>query len=151
MSEKKFNRYKYLLSSAKYRKIEVDLTVYEYNFLLKKGCAYCGVCVLETRGCALDRVDSNKGYFFTNCFACCKICNIAKNSLTQREFFLWVNRIYHHLDNQIKGKTNNLNFYEPGEWKQATDDFQNTKQNKKSKRIKLKFSWTGAPIDESTI
>lgn len=34
----------------------------------------------------IDRIDSKKGYYKNNIVPCCKNCNTAKNSLTQKEF-----------------------------------------------------------------
>ena len=44
----------------------------------------------------IDRIDNNLGYTTENTVPCCKICNCAKNTMTQEEFRAWVKRIYKH-------------------------------------------------------
>lgn len=41
----------------------------------------------------LDRVDNAAGYESGNVVACCKICNVAKNSLSVDEFKTWLRRV----------------------------------------------------------
>lgn len=42
----------------------------------------------------LDRVDTSRGYETDNVIPCCLICNFAKNDLTQKEFFNWIEKIH---------------------------------------------------------
>lgn len=44
----------------------------------------------------IDRIDSNIWYLNSNTVACCKICNIAKSTLTKDEFFTRINRVYNY-------------------------------------------------------
>jgi hypothetical protein len=54
--------------------------------LLQADCYYCGVnnCL------GIDRIDNKVGYTVDNSRPCCKICNYAKNTQTETEFFAWV-------------------------------------------------------------
>lgn len=57
--------------------------------LLQADCYYCGVnnCL------GIDRIDNKVGYTVDNSRPCCKICNYAKNTQTETEFFAWVARV----------------------------------------------------------
>ncbi len=44
----------------------------------------------------IDRVDNSRGYTTDNIVPCCKICNMAKQTLTQQEFYTWVKRVFKH-------------------------------------------------------
>jgi len=78
----------------------------EFERLVNQECFYCGSppnqiitgnkyngsCVHN----GIDRVDNSKGYAIDNCVPCCKHCNYAKGSRTQKEFFEWINEAYNH-------------------------------------------------------
>ncbi len=93
-----------------------DILLYD-EFLEKSGepCFYCGLKYskeIEDRLCetktkkkmsntivrisGIDRVDPKKNYLNSNTVSCCKYCNFAKNSMTQKEFYEWIERVYHH-------------------------------------------------------
>jgi hypothetical protein len=92
---------------AKNRGIDFGLSREEVKQLTKSNCAYCGVAPerMHTRTwkkgsksspyiCnGIDRVDNNKGYTLSNCVACCKVCNIAKRSMSLDEFLVWIDRL----------------------------------------------------------
>lgn len=42
----------------------------------------------------IDRIDSRKGYSVGNVVSCCRLCNTAKNSLSQSEFKKMITKIY---------------------------------------------------------
>ena len=84
-----------------------------FSLLSKSPCKYCGLeyskkiedrlneskskkrlsnHVLKCNG--IDRVDSSKGYTEENSVACCKYCNIAKNTMRESDFFNWIKRAY---------------------------------------------------------
>ena len=69
-------------ASAKQRKIEFTLERQTVISILSNKCYYCGT----TKQLGLDRIDNQKGYVEGNVTACCYRCNVAKNTLTQREF-----------------------------------------------------------------
>lgn len=87
-------QYKYLQSGAKSRKIELDLTEDQARLLYQAPCTYCGG---NTVGLNLDRVDSNKGYTYTNVVPCCKICNYMKHVLSKEEFLSHILKIVNHI------------------------------------------------------
>ena len=90
--------------SAKKRGINFDISRIDFLDITQCDCYYCGASPSNEKIVGdinfmyngLDRVDSSKGYSVSNCVPCCKICNIAKNTLSIEEFKEWVNRIYHH-------------------------------------------------------
>lgn len=47
----------------------------------------------------IDRRNNNLGYSLDNCVACCKICNFAKNTMSENEFISWINKVYTHVRN----------------------------------------------------
>jgi hypothetical protein len=90
-----------LRSSAKHRNIRVDLDVNKYQMLVNMGCHYCGISLENENGYCLDRVDSSRGYIFSNVVGCCKTCNIAKSSMGVWEFVAWLKRAYKHTTEAI--------------------------------------------------
>lgn len=90
-------------NNAKKRNISWELSDKEVDNIIHKPCFYCGNVdsnKMVTKGCpdgyqynGIDRIDSNKGYIVSNAVPCCKICNIAKHDMSQKEFYEWVKRI----------------------------------------------------------
>jgi len=87
----------------------------DFAKLAKSPCKYCGVeyskeiedrlneskknkrlsdHVLKCNG--VDRVDSSKGYTKDNSVPCCKVCNYAKHTMSESDFYRWVKRVYEH-------------------------------------------------------
>ena len=90
---------------AKRRKLYWDLSKQVFERLISANCFYCGTVPLQitktkndtTGRCiynGIDRVNNAKGYIEENCVSCCKICNVAKHTLTQKQFYSWVGRVY---------------------------------------------------------
>lgn len=44
----------------------------------------------------LDRIDSDQNHSANNVVPACWICNRAKNSMKQEEFFAWISQVYNH-------------------------------------------------------
>lgn len=42
----------------------------------------------------IDRKNNNLGYTIKNCVPCCKFCNIAKNNRNEKEFYIWIDKIW---------------------------------------------------------
>lgn len=96
--------YKIYQSNAKRRNIEFLISENEFQELIYKDCFYCGKRALQTskklRGMyynGIDRIDNTKGYIKSNCVTCCKVCNRAKDIMTQKEFEDWVIRVFNNL------------------------------------------------------
>lgn len=77
------NKLKHCKKSAKDRNIEWELTNEFAINLIRSKCYYCDKLVAFN---GLDRIDSNKNYTEDNCVACCKKCNIMKNTHSVNEF-----------------------------------------------------------------
>lgn len=92
----RLNTYK---NGAKRRKIEWDLTFYEFMAFWQIPCYYCGI---EIKTIGLDRADPKKGYTSKNIVACCETCNIMKRDYTMEEFLININKIY---ENATKTET----------------------------------------------
>jgi hypothetical protein len=111
-----YDRYKY---SAKYRELDFNLTIGEFNNITKQDCYYCGVspwrkvfgskCMDYTYN-GIDRVDSYKGYTVDNCVPCCRDCNVAKLDRTKENFYEWVDTIYNHI--HTKQETSNESLFD---------------------------------------
>ncbi len=91
--------------NAANREIFFDLTDTEMVFLFKQNCYWCGAepnTVMKSRkSCyvynGIDRVDNRRGYEISNVVPCCKVCNVAKQAHTEKEFIDWVQRLYNNL------------------------------------------------------
>ena len=74
--------------------------------LTQQSCFYCGLAPAQkyqnkrSPGSGiytyngLDRRDNQIGYTPENTVSCCKLCNLAKRTLTVKEFRVWVKRVY---------------------------------------------------------
>lgn len=101
--------YNSMKTNAKKRGIEFNLSSEEVFSLIEQPCYYCGMNKsnkINTDGYhydepfmynGVDRIDSYKGYSIDNVVTCCKYCNLAKNTMTQMEFFDWIKRVSKHL------------------------------------------------------
>lgn len=72
----------------------------EIGFLIFANCFYCGYepqlrsyIKYDIAFNGIDRINSSKPYIMINCVTCCKVCNIAKNSMTQDRFYEWLDRV----------------------------------------------------------
>ena len=81
--------------AAKARDIEWLLNDEEFNLFWQKPCTYCG-CEIETVG--IDRLESDKGYFFENCVSCCSTCNKMKMELSKDDFINKIKEIIKFLN-----------------------------------------------------
>lgn len=85
-------RYMEIYKDARKRDKIFNLS-YEYVVeLLIGNCKYCGI----SGKLGIDRIDSNLGYIEGNVVSCCKTCNFAKRTMTEKEFYSWINRIAIH-------------------------------------------------------
>lgn len=106
-------QYSHLKRRNKLKGFSDVISLDEFCTISKSPCKYCGLeyskeiedrvneskkqkrlsdHVLKCNG--VDRVDSSKGYTVENSVACCKYCNIAKNTMTESEFYAWIKRVY---------------------------------------------------------
>lgn len=81
-----------------------NLSLEEFRSLASGNCFYCGVEPFNSTNHSersngkfiyngIDRVDNEKGYEKDNVVSCCKICNHAKHTLSQKEFMEYLYRI----------------------------------------------------------
>lgn len=62
------------------RGIEFYLKEYEYNYLKRDKCYYCGQReFIRPNLIGIDRVNSLDSYTYNNCVSCCSCCNYLKN------------------------------------------------------------------------
>lgn len=98
----------YYQRNARTRGLIFSLSKSSFAKLIFGPCHYCGVIGGTTTKTAwsvkrgelratvnngVDRVDSSQGYTDENCVSACKICNLAKSSLSTEEFWHWVTRL----------------------------------------------------------
>lgn len=92
-----YDRYK---SSAKSREIPFELTLEQFNTMIRMDCTYCGAePSMEVRGelfNGLDREDNTKGYYINNVAACCSTCNKMKGTLSSEEFAQKIKDIFNN-------------------------------------------------------
>lgn len=88
---------------AKKRGLVYELDDLYATHLINSDCYYCGMQPLSetrdatydepTRFNGIDRINSNEGYVMGNVVPCCKWCNQAKSTMTQSDFYIWIQRI----------------------------------------------------------
>jgi len=92
----------YKRNSSK-RNLFFDLSIDEFDILIKSNCFYCGIepsQIFYKKGMkfslkynGVDRIDNNLGYKIENCVTACKFCNLAKRGFELNEFMEWINKI----------------------------------------------------------
>jgi len=98
-----YSKYK---CGAERRSYRFNLSKEYFSFLIHQKCYYCGEILSMTfdnksragaiKHNGIDRLDSNKGYTKDNCVACCKTCNLAKQSLSPKEFIQHCKEVAHN-------------------------------------------------------
>jgi len=84
-----------------------DLTKEKVREFTSQPCHYCGAepsagwtNSIRYNGVylhnGLDRIDNDRGYVIDNIAPACGTCNIAKQTMTQTEFLVWISRVYAH-------------------------------------------------------
>lgn len=84
-----------------------DLSRDQVQKLFDSNCFYCGLepsnrataRKWQIKYSGLDRKDNNIGYIVGNVVPCCKICNLAKRTLSEEEFIEWIKRVHKNLVN----------------------------------------------------
>lgn len=76
---------------------DFDLTFEELEKLVKKKCYFCNCDQTIINGVkrlnGIDRLDNNLGYLKDNIVACCRVCNMMKNTLNEATFILMCSHI----------------------------------------------------------
>ena len=71
--------------------------------LITKECFYSGAKFSNEwdgyKYNGIDRVDNEKGYEEGNVVPCCKICNVAKHDMAQKDFIFWARSVADHTKN----------------------------------------------------
>lgn len=88
---------------AQKRKLPFELTIEQFENLIRQDCHYCGYppsqvlkkdfSVYGITYSGIDRVDNDKGYTITNTVPCCKFCNMAKGRSTEDEYRAWMQHL----------------------------------------------------------
>ena len=98
-----YNMYKSNANRAN-RSFELDWD--SFNFITSQNCVYCGTkpiqkCYNTNRSAfylynGIDRVDSSKGYVFSNCVTSCGTCNVMKRDMNVDDFYKHLHKILSH-------------------------------------------------------
>jgi len=92
---------------ANLKGLEFELTKEYFKNIITEKCYYCGrspktIYIRKymnggTTFNGIDRIDNLKGYTQDNIVTCCSTCNYAKRSMSQKDFFEWINELYCNL------------------------------------------------------
>ena len=92
-------------NGAKARGYEWNLSNSYAKELISKECFYCGAKFSNEwdgyKYNGIDRVDNEKGYEEGNVVPCCKICNVAKHDMAQKDFIFWARSVAEHTKNLL--------------------------------------------------
>ena len=90
-------------NGAKERGIDWKIKDSYAKELISKECFYCGAKFSNEwdgyKYNGIDRVDNEKGYEEGNVVPCCKICNVAKHDMAQKDFVFWARPVAEHTKN----------------------------------------------------
>ena len=95
-------------AQAKRRKIEWKLSEQDFKKIVDQDCFYCGAAPVpkihrhrKPNGHypvnGIDRLDNSIGYTSENSIPCCKICNMAKRDMSQKDFIHWIWQAYNQM------------------------------------------------------
>ena len=87
------SKYRSYLYGANKRQLEFELTLEEFDQLIKSPCVYCGT----NSKIGVDRKDNSEGYTKDNSQPCCTTCNIMKYTHSEQEFISHIKKILRHL------------------------------------------------------
>lgn len=97
--------FRHIKQRAKTDNIKFTLNFEQVENLIQSKCYYCNSdksntykvpkfsIAYEYKYNGIDRIDSNLGYEDGNVVPCCKWCNQAKSTMSQTDFYNWVQRI----------------------------------------------------------
>jgi len=91
-----YGQYKY---NARARNLVFDLTIAEFENIIRQSCTYCGGTSEFFSGFignGIDRIDSSLGYAASNIVPCCSVCNKMKSKLSVDEFISQCDKISQH-------------------------------------------------------
>ena len=97
-----------IIKRTKKYKNSNDIGFEKFIDMSKSPCYYCGLVgsnlftdrldkSIQFNFNGIDRLDSNGSYTINNSVTCCKHCNCAKNTMSEKEFINFINRVYNHL------------------------------------------------------
>jgi hypothetical protein len=92
-------RCKSIINNRRTMRLECTLTLRDILDIIFNKCTYCGTkpsrylrqYKIPYNG--IDRIDSNIGYTKSNCVSCCSECNLAKRTMSVKQFMNWLDRI----------------------------------------------------------
>jgi hypothetical protein len=89
-------RYRQLKYAAKRSAKGFNINFNEFVQLQSAPCFYCGG-ELPKNGSGVDRINNTKGYKKGNIRPCCHVCNVAKNDMTETQFYKHILKIVKNL------------------------------------------------------
>lgn len=94
------------------KNIIFSLSKEKFFEIITDNCFYCGaepLTIIKSKynngdfACnGIDRINNNEGYTDKNVVTCCKICNQAKSNMNINDFYIWVDKIYKHIHEDLR-------------------------------------------------
>ncbi|ARF11181.1 divergent HNH endonuclease [Klosneuvirus KNV1] len=132
--------------SAVQRNINFDLSINQFNAIIKNQCYYCGISNTNTNNNGIDRKDNEIGYVLENCVSACYGCNFMKNDYSYIDFIAQVAQIYNYsknyLNHLVYKEDFDVNTMNTGEFRTITKQVKNilkSDRKKLSKEDKMKI------------
>jgi hypothetical protein len=98
-----YHKYK---SGAIIRNLSWELSEEQCKLLFENNCYYCNKKpsqIIKRKTCngtfvynGIDRLNNSEGYIIGNVVSCCKNCNIAKYTMSKKEFLKLIEKVYLH-------------------------------------------------------
>lgn len=82
--------------TADLKNLAFELSLENFYDMVQQKCHYCGEFSEKKTINGIDRKDQTKGYILDNCVACCKMCNMMKNTLHEDKFLQKIEHILTH-------------------------------------------------------
>lgn len=100
--------YSFYKNNAVKRGLEYKISLTFFESIIIENCYYCGIeafNIFEGTSYAnkflhngIDRKNNSIGYIESNCVPCCKFCNMAKSTMSEKEFYNWINRAHKFIE-----------------------------------------------------
>lgn len=91
------------------RNIHFELELEDFEKIVLSNCYYCGAepgrlfsRSKEVKTNGVDRKDSKIGYTLDNCVPCCTTCNIMKQKMSVKDFYLHIRDIFFTMSNMFE-------------------------------------------------
>lgn len=105
---------------AKKRNLEFNIDKEYFENITKQNCHYCNSepsNKIENKNHpnsgyvynGIDRLNNDLGYNIENCVPCCKNCNLAKRTMSSKDFYDWISKLIKHRNSLINSQLPPIN------------------------------------------